>query len=144
MLVHVWCIHWVCGIPLEQNSLHTQLLLLGNYFCNYTHISYTTLLVEELIYVMRVYLWCLLVFPLYYITERHLHNHNGWGVNIQLHAHQLHNNNCWGINCVIIPAPMVCVDSCLWEHAHAWTSFCARVCVCVCVCVHLHVCKKAC
>ena len=29
-----------------------------------THISYTTLIVEELICVMRVYLWCLLVLPL--------------------------------------------------------------------------------
>ena len=55
---------------------------------------------------MRVYLWCLPV-CLYDISERHLHNNNARGINIQLHAHQLHINNCWGINCVIIPARMV-------------------------------------
>ena len=50
---------------LQQKSLHTQPLLLGTeYCCNYTHISYTALIVEELICVMRVYLWCLLVLPL--------------------------------------------------------------------------------
>ena len=64
--------------------------------------SYTALIVEEVICVMRVYLWCL-----YDITERQLHNNNARGINIQLRAHQLHINNCWGINCVIIPAPMV-------------------------------------
>ena len=56
-------LHFSC-IPLEQKSLHTQLLLLGNSYCNYTHISYTVLIVEELICVMRVYLWCLPVLPL--------------------------------------------------------------------------------
>ena len=38
--------------------------IVGELFCNYTHISYTTLIGDELIYVMRVYLWCLLVLPL--------------------------------------------------------------------------------
>ena len=55
---------------------------------------------------MRVSLWCLLS-CLYDSTERQLHNNNGRGISIQVHAHQLHINNCWGINCVIIPAPMV-------------------------------------
>ena len=53
----------ICEVPLEQKSLHTQLLLLGINIA-ITHISYTALIVEELICVMRVYLWCLLVLPL--------------------------------------------------------------------------------
>ena len=31
------------SLPLEQKSLHTQLLLLGNKYCNYTHTSVTQL-----------------------------------------------------------------------------------------------------
>ena len=49
-------------IPLEHKSLHTQLLLLGIEFR--AHISYTTSIVEELICVMRVFLWYLFVLPL--------------------------------------------------------------------------------
>ena len=77
-----------------------------------THISYTALIVEELICVMRVYLWCLPVCP-YDISERQLHNNNARGTNIQLHAHQLQINNCWGINCVTIPAPIVNLNAIL-------------------------------
>ena len=43
---------------------HTQLSRLGNEFRNCTHISYTISIVEELIGVMHVYLWCLFVLPL--------------------------------------------------------------------------------
>ena len=35
----------------------------------HTHISYTTLIVEEFVYVMRVYLWCLSVLPLLYYRK---------------------------------------------------------------------------
>ena len=53
----------VIYVLLEAKSLHTQLLLLGNNIA-ITHISYTALIVEELICVKRVHLWCLLVLPL--------------------------------------------------------------------------------
>ena len=72
----------------------------------HTHISCTTLIVEELICVIMC-ASCVCLSCLYYITESQLHSKNAQGINIQLHAHQLHNNNCWGVNCVIIPAPMV-------------------------------------
>ena len=57
------------SLPLEQNSLHTQLSLFLNLFLHahtHTHISHTTLIVGELLCVVRVYLWRLLVLPLCY------------------------------------------------------------------------------
>ena len=71
----------------------------------HTH-QYTNWIVEELVCVMRAYLWCLFVLPLWYHGKQ-LHNNNARGVSIQLHAHQLHNNKHWAISCVIISAPMV-------------------------------------
>ena len=74
------------SIPLEQKSFYTHnFYCWGIKFCNctHTHISYTSLIVEESIYVMRVYLWYLFVLPLLYHTERQLHNHNDRGINIQ-------------------------------------------------------------
>ena len=55
------------SLPLEQKSLHTQLFIVGELISQlHTHISYTTSIVEKLLCVIRVYLWCLLVFPLWY------------------------------------------------------------------------------
>ena len=60
----------------------------------HTHISYTTLIVEEFICVMRVYLCCLVILPLLY-QKGDLHNNNARGISISnaTHTSYIRNNN---------------------------------------------------
>ena len=75
----------------------TTFITVGELFPQlHTHISYTSLIVEELLCVMHAYLWRMFVLPLLNhrqaITQQYC-----LGNNVQLHAHQLHNNNCRGV-----------------------------------------------